>query len=74
MAPVTCDLIGKELDEVHAQLARAGVEVGSVHETQSPRPRALAGPLRVVRVRGDPAGPLELVVTRERYVPPLTPQ
>jgi hypothetical protein len=71
---VTCDLIGIELEEVQDRLTRAGVQVRVVHETRPPRERALAGPLRVVRVRGESAGPVDLVVSRERYVPPLNPQ
>ncbi len=74
MLSVTCDLIGRELEEAQERLARAGVQVRAVRETRPPRERALAGPLRVVRVRGESVGPIDLVVSRERYVPPLTPQ
>ncbi len=68
------DLVGLELEEAQARLSRAGVQVRAVVETRPPRETALAGPLRVVRVRGGYTGPVELLVARERYVPPLTPQ
>ncbi len=68
------DLVGLELDEVRDRLARAGLQVGTVTETQPPRPVQLIGALRVVRVRTSPEGAVDLVVSRERYVPPLTPQ
>ncbi len=68
------DLIGLELEEAQERLLRAGVEVGTVTETRPPRPIALAGPLRVIRARGEEQGPVDLVVSRERYVPPLSPR
>jgi hypothetical protein len=84
MAPVP-DVIGLPLDEARARLRAAGIDIGGVVETRPPalsdaRPRPgrkrgaglrvteLAGDLRVVRVRG--TGPVDVVVTRERYVAP----
>ncbi len=68
------DLIGVELDEAQERLARAGVQVSTVTETRPPRDPALEGPFRVVRVRGEERGPVDLMVSRERYVPPLARQ
>ncbi len=68
------DLIGLELEEAYARLLRAGVQVGTETETRPPRPIALAGPLRVIRARGGEQGPIDLVVSHERYVPPLSPR
>ncbi len=68
------DLIGLTLDEAQERLAHVGDRVRAVIETQPPRSATLAGPLRVVRARRDPEGAVDLVVSRERYVPPLTPQ
>lgn len=68
------DFIGLELEEARERLLRAGVQIGTISETRPPRPIGLAGPLRVVRARGDEAGPVDLVVCHERYVPPLTPR
>lgn len=76
--PAIPDVIGLPLDDARARLTAAGIAVRDVTETRPPappprqhgdRPMAveLAGALRVIRVRGD--GPVDLVVTRERYVP-----
>lgn len=62
------DVTGLELDEARARLAAAGLAVRAVTETVPPQPVELIGPLRVVRVRADGAA-VDLVVTRERYVP-----
>lgn len=62
------DVIGVELEEARARLGEAGFVVRSVTETRSPGLVELAGPLRVVRVRRE-GGHVDLVVTRERYVP-----
>lgn len=73
------DVIALTLEDARRRLAAAGVTVGTVTETRPPQPADLSGDLRVVRVRpaGDPGSPghpsgtmVELVVTRERYVPP----
>lgn len=63
------DLVGLDADEARARLAAAGVPVGAEVETRSPRPVVLEGPLRVVRVRRSVGGLVELVVTRERFLP-----
>jgi hypothetical protein len=62
------DVVGLELEEARGRLAAGGLQVRSVAETRPPQPVELTGPLRVVRVRraGDA---VDLVVTRERYVP-----
>jgi hypothetical protein len=82
MAPAP-DVIGLPLEEARARLRAAGIDIGDVVETRPPalsddRPRPprkrgaglrvteLTGDLRVVRVRG--TGPVDLVVTRERYI------
>jgi hypothetical protein len=65
--PPVPDVIGLPLDEARARLANAGVEIRAVTETRPPKAADLTGALRVVRMRGD--GPVDLVVTRERYVP-----
>ncbi len=62
------DLIGLELDEARTRAQRAGCTVHSVTESRSPLNVELTGPLRVVRVRMHDGG-VDLVVTRERYVP-----
>ncbi len=64
--PDPADVVGLELEQARARLAAAGVAVRSVRETRPPFPVALEGPLRVIRVRRDPAGAVELVVTPER--------
>lgn|GEM_PF-2889371 len=62
------EVVGLELEEARARLGIQGLVVRSITETRPPRPVALAGVLRVVRARHD--GPaVDLVVTRERYVP-----
>lgn len=63
----TPDVIGLPLDAARARLSAAGIEVRGVTETQPPTRADLTGELRVIRVRGD--GPVDLVVTRERYIP-----
>ncbi len=68
------DVIGLELDEAQDRLARAGSRLRGVTETRPPQPVTLVGSLRVVRARFDQEGEVELVVTRERYVPQLAPQ
>ncbi|MGH2349323.1 MAG: hypothetical protein ACRDFT_07665 [bacterium] len=77
------DVIGLPLDEARVRLRAGGIEIGDIVETRPPglsdagarpsrkqgaglRVTELAGNLRVVRVRG--TGPVDLVVTRERYV------
>ncbi len=62
------DVTGLELEEARARLEEAGFAVRSVTETRPPAPVELAGPLRVVRVRRE-SSHVDLVVTRERYVP-----
>ncbi len=70
--PSVPDVIGLPLEDARARLTAAGVDITSVTETRSPQRVELTGPLRVIRVRGD--GPVDVVVTRERYVPvPRTP-
>jgi hypothetical protein len=63
------DVIALELEDARRRLAEAGVTVAAVTETRPPRRAELSGGLRVVRVRviGETA---DIVVTRERYVPP----
>lgn len=61
-------MIGIELEAARARLQQAGFVVRSVNETRPPGPVELAGPLRVVRVRTE-GSVVDLVVTRERYVP-----
>lgn len=63
------DVIGLELEDARRRLAATGVAVAAVTETRPPQRAELSGDLRVVRVRisGESA---DLVVTRERYVPP----
>ena len=62
------DVTGLELEEARARLVEAGFVVRSVTETRSPGAVELVGPLRVLRVRRD-TNDVDLVVTRERYVP-----
>ncbi|HET6947987.1 MAG TPA: hypothetical protein VFJ45_09270 [bacterium] len=62
------DVVGLELDDARGRLAAGGLTVRSVTETRPPQPVELAGPLRVVRVRRE-GDAVDLVVTRERYVP-----
>lgn len=62
------DVVGLELDDARGRLAAAGLQVRSVTETRPPQPVELTGPLRVIRVR-ESGGAVDLVVTRERYVP-----
>ncbi len=70
-APFTIDdLIGLDAEDARARLAAAGEQIGAEVETKPPRPVVLAGPLRVVRARRDADGRVELVVTRERFLPP----
>lgn len=66
---VPVDVIGVELEEARQWLAAAGERVGVVRETAPPVPVTLEGPWRVVRVRRAADGSVELVVTRERYLP-----
>lgn len=62
------DVVGLDLDDARGRLAASGLRVRSVTETRPPQPVELTGPLRVVRVRQD-GDAVDLVVTRERYVP-----
>jgi hypothetical protein len=62
------DVVGLELDDARGRLAAAGLEIRAVTETRPPQPVELTGPLRVIRVRQDGRA-VDLVVTRERYVP-----
>ena len=62
------DVVGLELDEARGRLVAGGLRVRSVTETRPSQPVELAGALRVVRVRRD-GDAVDLVVTRERYVP-----
>ena len=62
------DVVGLELEDARGRLSAAGFVVRSVTETRPPRPVELTGPLRVIRVRTDGSA-VDLVVTRERYVP-----
>lgn len=63
------DVIALTLEDARRRLAASGLTVRSVTETRPPQRAELVGDLRVVRVRveGDAA---DLIVTRERYVPP----
>lgn len=67
------DLVGLDADEARRRLEAAAERVGVVVETVPPRPVALEGVLRVVRARRGRDGQVNLVVTRERYVPPVSP-
>ena len=60
-------LIGLPVDVARARLEAAGEVVGAMVETAPPRPVALAGPFRVVRIRRADDGRVELIVTRERF-------
>ncbi|MDQ7844236.1 MAG: hypothetical protein QN141_09860 [Armatimonadota bacterium] len=62
------EVVGLELDDARTRLAERGLTVRSVAETRPPRPVELTGRYRVVRVRQDGSA-VDLVVTRERYVP-----
>ena len=62
------DVVGLELDEARGRLVAGGFTVRSVTETRPSQPVELGGALRVVRVRRD-GDAVDLVVTRERYVP-----
>jgi hypothetical protein len=62
------DVVGLELEDARTRLAAGGIGVRSVTETRSPQPVELGGALRVVRVRRE-GDVVDLVVTRERYVP-----
>jgi len=64
------DLIGLDAEQARRRLEIAGERVGVIVETTSPRPVVLEGSLRVVRARRRSDGQVDLVVTRERYVPP----
>ena len=63
------DVIALELEDARSRLAAAGLTIREVSETRPPQRAELAGELRIVRLRaaGDA---VDLVVTRERYVPP----
>lgn len=63
------DVIALELEEARARLTAAGCTIRSVTETRPPQPAELTGGLRVVRLRLTERA-ADLVVTRERYVPP----
>jgi len=65
------DLIGLDADQARRRLEIAGQRVGAIVETASPRPVVLEGSLRVVRARRGSDGQVDLVVTRERYLPPV---
>lgn len=67
------DLIGLEAGEARRRLEAAGERVGVIVETIPPRPVVLEGSLRVVRARRRSDGQVDLVVTRERYVPSAQP-
>lgn len=67
------DLVGLEADEARRRLEAAAERVGVIVETVPPRPVTLEGVLRVVRARRGRDGQVNLVVTRERYVPPASP-
>ncbi|MDQ7820140.1 MAG: hypothetical protein QN173_08820 [Armatimonadota bacterium] len=71
--PDPTDVVGLEIEQALARLAAAGVPVRSVRETRPPFPVALEGPLRVIRVRRDPEGGVDLVVTPERIAAPAEP-
>ncbi len=62
-------LIGLPADEARARVEAAGEAMGAMVETEPPRPVALDGPFRVVRARRADDGRVELVVTRERFLP-----
>jgi len=62
------EVVGLELEEARARLAGQGLTVRAVAETRPPHPVELTGCYRVVRVRQDGSA-VDLVVTRERYVP-----
>jgi hypothetical protein len=59
-------VVGLDLQQAQSRLAAAGVPVRSVRQSRPPFPVALEGPLRVIRVRRDATGGVELVVTPER--------
>jgi hypothetical protein len=63
------DIIALELEEARTRLTAAGLAIREVSETRPPQRAELTGGLRVVRLRvaGDA---VDLVVARERYVPP----
>jgi len=67
------DLIGLDAGEARRRLEAAAERVGVIVETIPPRPVVLEGSLRVVRARRGRDGQVDLVVTRERYVPPVSP-
>ena len=64
------DVIALELEEARRRFAGSGLTVRSVTETRPQQRAELTGDLRVVRLRisGDA---VDVVVTRERYVPPV---
>ena len=64
------DVIGLELEEARRRLAGSGITVRTVTETRPPQRAELAGDLRVVRLR-TAGGAADVVVTRERYTPPV---
>jgi len=67
------DLIGLDAGEARRRLEAAAERVGVIVETTPPRPVVVEGSLRVVRARRGRDGQVDLVVTRERYVPPVSP-
>ena len=64
------DLIGLDAEQARRRLEIAGERVGVIVETASPPPVVVEGSLRVVRARRRSDGQVDLVVTRERYLPP----
>ena len=64
------DVVALELEEARRRLAGSGLTIRTVTETRPPQRAELTGDLRVVRLRvaGDAA---DVVVTRERYAPPV---
>lgn len=62
-------LIGLEAGEARRRLELAGEPVGAVVETMPRPPAVQEGPLRVIRARRGGDGRVELIVTRERFVP-----
>lgn len=61
-------LIGVPLDVARSRLESAGEVIGTVAETTPPRAVTWQGPLRIVRVRRNVEGRVDLVVTRERFL------
>ncbi len=62
-------LVGLEAGEALRRLEQSGEPVGAVVETVPRPPVVQEGPFRVIRVRRGGDGRVELIVTRERFVP-----